>query len=80
MSADIKAQEVGFKGKKKMRYDFMTQWMPILSLKAELMSTETVLDGKKGPLNVAKYDKALMDMIYAISDGFDAMIKKTMSK
>ncbi|OGS18579.1 MAG: hypothetical protein A3J83_05485 [Elusimicrobia bacterium RIFOXYA2_FULL_40_6] len=79
-SGNIKETKVGFKGAEKMRYDFMTQWEPVLNLKEELKSTDSVMDGKKGPLNVEKYDKALMDMIYAIVDGFNAVLQKEMSK
>jgi hypothetical protein len=79
-SGDIKETEVGFKGNKKMRHDVLIQWEPILNLKTEIMSTDKVMDGKKGPLNVAKYDKALMDIIYAITDGFGATLQKELSK
>lgn len=80
MSADLRSQEVGFKGKKKMRYDFHTQWLPIVNLKKPMITQEHVLEGKKGPLDVKKYDKALMDILYAVTDGTKACIKKTLSK
>ena len=80
LSADLRSQEVGFQGNKTMRYDFYTQWEPIVTLKNSLLSTEEVLDGENGSFNVAKYDKALMDMLYSIIGGIDAGIKQTLSK
>ena len=64
---------------KELEIDFYTQWEPIVTLKNSLLSTEEVLDGEKGPFNVAKYDKALMDMLYSVISGIDAGIKQTLS-
>lgn len=80
LSSNIKETEVGFKGNKKMRYDFMNQWQPIVTLKAPLESEDEVMDGKKGPFNVTKYDKALMDMLYAITDATKVSISKALVK
>lgn len=76
LSADLRSQEVGFEGAKKMRYDFYTQWQPIVTLKKPIMSTDDVMDDNKGPFNVAKYDKALMDMLYAVTDGIKTNLMK----
>jgi len=76
LSTDLRAQEVGFEGNKKFRYDFYTQWQPIVTLKNPLISSDDVLESKKGPLDIAKYDKALMDMLYTVTDGIKASLMK----
>lgn len=76
LSADLRGQEVGFQGNKSMRYDFYIQWQPVVKLKAPLAATSEVLDGKKGPFNVEKYDAALMEMLYAVTDGIKSEILK----
>ncbi|MDD5756895.1 MAG: hypothetical protein PHR23_06410 [bacterium] len=75
LSTDLRGQEVGFKGDKKMRYDFYVQWQPILKLKVELESQDPVREDKKGPLNVAMYDKALTSMLSAVTNGFSSGLK-----
>ncbi|MBU0996026.1 MAG: hypothetical protein KJ737_26320 [Proteobacteria bacterium] len=80
MSAEIKPQEVGFKGNKKMRYDFLTQNEPLVKMKTELITADEVTDGKKGPFNVEKYDKALMGILYTVTDSLSFGIKEILSK
>jgi hypothetical protein len=71
LSADILETEVGFKGDKKMRYDLKTQWEQILKLKAPIITQDTVMEGKKGDLDVKKYDDAMMSILLAITRAFD---------
>lgn len=75
LSTDLRGQEVGFKGDKKMRYDFYVQWQPILKLQKELESQDPVREDKKGPLNVGMYDKALTSMLSAVINGFSSGLK-----
>ena len=58
-------QEVGFKGKKKMSYGFKTSGENIFNLKKGIITTDDVIEGKKGPLDIKKYDTALMEIIFA---------------
>ncbi|MFZ5563723.1 MAG: hypothetical protein ACOZBW_06685 [Thermodesulfobacteriota bacterium] len=76
LSADLRGQEVGFQGNKSMRYDFYIQWQPVVKLKSPLVATAEVLEGKKGPFNIEKYDAALMEMLYAVTDGIKSEILK----
>ncbi len=80
LSADIREEEVGFKGNKKMRYDFMTQWAPVVKLEKEFITAEEVTETKKGPVVVEKYDKGLMEMLYAVTDGIRYGIGEVLSK
>ncbi|MBN1227746.1 MAG: IS200/IS605 family transposase [Deltaproteobacteria bacterium] len=72
LSADLRSQEVGFKGNKKMRYDFYTQWTPIVKLKKDLISTDDVLDCKKGPLKINNRHHIENIKIHLKNSGFTA--------
>jgi hypothetical protein len=80
LNGGMKGTEVGFKGNKKMRYDFMVQNEQLVKLKEDLISGDDVYEGKKGPFSVEKYDKALKDILYAITDGIKESIKTTLAK
>ncbi|MDD5022261.1 MAG: hypothetical protein PHR82_09075 [Endomicrobiaceae bacterium] len=70
LSADLRGTEVGFKGHKKMRYDFHMQWHPLMQLKKEIESQDPVRADKKSPFDAGMYDKALSSMLSAVIGGF----------
>lgn len=68
LSSDIRAQEVGFAGNKKMRYDLYTQWHEMVSLKTPVESTVDIQGENKGDVNMEAYDKALMEILTSVND------------
>lgn len=69
MSADLRSQEVGFKGNKSLRYDFYTQWEPIVKLKEPIISEADIRGEEKGTIDLVKYDAELMGMLGAVENG-----------
>jgi len=74
MSADLRSQEVGFKGNKSLRYDFYTQWEQIAKLKEAVISEADIRGAEKGSIDLAKYDAELMGMLGAIQNGLSFAI------
>ncbi len=72
LSADLRGTEVGFKGHKKMRYDFHMQWHQLMKLKKVIESQDPVRADKKSPFDLVMYDKALGSMLSSVIGGFKA--------
>ncbi len=72
LSADLRGTEVGFKGHKKMRYDFYMQWHQLLKLDKAIESQDPVRADKNSPFDFAMYDKALGSILSAVIGGFKA--------
>ena len=71
LSADMVETEVGFKGNNKMNYGLNTQWEQIFNLKNGIITQDDVLESKKGPLDIKKYDTAMMDILFAITNAME---------
>ena len=69
LSTDLRSQEVGFKGNKSLRYDFYTQWEPIVKLKEAIISEADIRGAEKGTIDLTKYDAELMGMLGAVENG-----------
>jgi hypothetical protein len=80
LSGDIRAQEVGFKGHKKMRYDLYTQWHELISLKKPVESTVNIEGKDKGDVNMEAYDKGLMEILKSVVMMFDFEIGNALGK
>ncbi|MFH2138378.1 MAG: hypothetical protein ABII88_07690 [Candidatus Omnitrophota bacterium] len=80
LSADIRGQEVGFKGNKKMRYDLYTQWLPILEMPLPIMNIADIAGPEKGSIDMSAYDKALMDVINSVGAAYKYSIANVLAQ
>jgi len=80
LNADLRAREYGFKGNKKIAYDFYTQNAPIMNLKTPIINTADIAGKEKGAIDMDKYDKALMDMINGVFSAYRETLKEGLSE
>ncbi|OGS23632.1 MAG: hypothetical protein A2297_08360 [Elusimicrobia bacterium RIFOXYB2_FULL_48_7] len=78
LSADMRSQKVGFKGKEKLRYDFYTQWANLVSMKKGIESKTNFDKKKDGKFDVDQYNAELKDMLYGIVGGWDFAMAKAL--
>ena len=63
--ADLRGEEVGFEGNKKMSYTFHRQNENIFKLNKPIVNLTDISGEEKGTVNIEKYDEALMQIIDA---------------
>ncbi|HPG30312.1 MAG TPA: hypothetical protein PKY81_15180 [bacterium] len=60
---DLRGQETGFEGNKKMFYSFYVGNETIFTLKKPMVNPVDISGEEKGTVNMAKYDDALMELL-----------------
>lgn len=63
--ADLRGYEVGFEGNKKMAYDFHRQNENIFRITKPIVNDLDIAGEEKGSVDMAKYDKGLMEALNA---------------
>ncbi|MFH2203012.1 MAG: hypothetical protein ABIJ96_07850 [Elusimicrobiota bacterium] len=76
ISGDLRGEEVGFKGHKKMSYGFRRQDENIFALEKPITSTVDIQGEGKGSVDMKKYDEALFAIVGSVVDMLGHSLKE----
>jgi len=82
LSAGLKGEKRGFKGKEKMVYEFKytSGDVPVMSIKNALASTADIAGESKGEVDIVKYHSALLELVNVVTDAFKEAVAADIAK